>query len=226
MASGSNSPGSRSSGSSAALDRIVAEVVTAAGFDLEDLSVSSAGRRRAVRVIIDSDQGVDLDRAADISRELSERLDALDGPADPLGGQPYTLEVTSPGIGRPLTAPRHFRRAAGRLLVLALADGSELTARVLRAGDTEVELLTGRDGTIPRTLRYDEIARAKVEVEFNPPSAAVRELLAGVGIGVAESDGGDGDLDEDLEEDDLEEDDLEEDDLEEDDDEALEGDKQ
>ncbi len=155
---------------------VVGTVVRAAGFDLEELTVVPAGRRRLLRVVIDSDTGVDLDAAAQISRTLSEQLDT-DSDTDPMGALPYTLEVTSPGIGRALTLPRHFRRARGRLLAITTADGQTVTGRVRQATQDRVELLTGRDGLAPRWLELAGIARAKVEVEFSTPSAAVLAAL-------------------------------------------------
>ncbi len=159
-----------------AVREVVDEIVTAAGYDLEELTVVAAGRRRMLRVVIDSDDGVDLDDAAEVSRAISERLDALEA-QDPMGQAAYTLEVTSPGIGRPLTLPRHFRRARGRLLAVTPTQGSPFLGRVLLAEDDKVQLLTGPSGVEPRLIGYPDIARAKVEVEFNPPSAQVLALL-------------------------------------------------
>ncbi|SDP41996.1 ribosome maturation factor RimP [Nakamurella panacisegetis] len=160
----------------AKLREVVDAVAAKAGYDVEEMTVVAAGRRRLLRVVIDSDSGVDLDDAAGVSRDISARLDELDA-ADPMGAMAYTLEVTSPGIGRPLTLPRHFRRARGRLLALTRTDGTSMTARVLRAGDTELELLTGRSGLEPLTLSYGTIAKARVEVEFSAPSVAVLARL-------------------------------------------------
>ena len=156
---------------------VAQRVAGEAGYDLEDFAVVAAGRRRVVRVVVDSDDGVALDAAAEISRALSaafDELDAAQGDTEP----PYTLEVTSPGIGRPLTEPRHFRRARGRLLAVTLTDGTSVQARVLGTTDTGVDVLGGRTGTEPAHLPFDRIGRAKVEVEFSPPSAAVTALLA------------------------------------------------
>lgn len=178
------------------LREVVETVVTRAGYDLEEMTVVAAGRRRLLRVVIDSDNGVDLDDAAQVSREISAVLDVAEGDADPMGAAAYTLEVTSPGIGRPLTLPRHFRRARGRLLAITGTDGTQILARVLRAGDEQVELLTGKSGLEPLTLRYEAVVRAKVEVEFSAPSAAV---LAALGPDTAEK----------FEQDDLAEGDLE-----------------
>src|SRR3954468_23916120 len=97
----------------ARLRELVDSVVSRAGYDLEELTVVAAGRRRLLRVVVDSDVGVDLDEAAGVSRDISAALDELADATDPMGAAPYTLEVTSPGIGRPLTQPRHFRRAGG-----------------------------------------------------------------------------------------------------------------
>lgn len=161
----------------AQLRELVEAVVSAAGYDLEDLTVVAAGRRRMLKVVIDSDDGVDLDEAAQVSRDLSELLDALDA-ADPMGAAAYTLEVTSPGIGRPLTLPRHFRRAQGRLLAITTtADNAAVIGRVLAAQDDGVDLLVGVSGLEPRRLSYAEIAKARVEVEFSAPSAQVLALL-------------------------------------------------
>ncbi len=168
------------------LRAIVTEVARARGYDLEELTVRSMGRRRVVRVVIDADDGVTLDDAADVSRDISERLDAAgaDDPAgDPMGEHPYTLEVTSPGVGRPLREPRHFRRARGRLVVVDTADGP-ITGHLLRAGDADIELAAvATDGPARGTVRvvtvpYERITGAKVEVEFSAPPAAVQELLA------------------------------------------------
>ena len=175
---------------------VVSSVVTGSGYDLEDLTVIAAGRRRLVRVVVDRDAGVDLDAAAAVSREISQALDARGDAV--LGGAAYTLEVTSPGVGRPLTEPRHFRRAAGRLVTMTLADGSSLSARILLVADGAVTVLTGADGLTRRTIPLADIARAKVEVEFSAPSAAVTAALVEAGVRGAGRNGGpdsDGDSD-------------------------------
>jgi ribosome maturation factor RimP len=81
--------------------------------DLEAVKLTSAGRRVLLRVVIDADGGISLDDIAEVSRELSAKLDA----SDVMGETPYTLEVTSPGTDRPLTQPRHWRRAAGSVRI-------------------------------------------------------------------------------------------------------------
>ena len=174
--------------------RAVVEQITAqAGFDLEDLTVQAAGRRRIVRVVIDGDDGVSLDDAADVSRAISEALDADQD--DPMGSAPYALEVTSPGIGRPLTLPRHFRRARTRLLTIATTDGRALTGHLLESTDSGVVLLTGKSGIDRVDVLYDTIAKAKVEVEFKAPSVAVRELLGLTDTDVTDDLDGNSDID-------------------------------
>ncbi len=164
-------------GDDSRLRAVVTEAVTGAGYDLEDLAVRLAGRRRVVKVVIDGDDGVTLDAAAEVSRAISARLDQP-GESDPTGSAPYTLEVTSPGVGRPLTLPRHFRRARTRLVALTTTDGKDLTGHVLAADDTAVTLvLSGRQGISRQQVPISAIAKARVEVEFSPPPAAVLDLL-------------------------------------------------
>jgi ribosome maturation factor RimP len=135
-------------------------VVAAAGYDLEDVSITAAGRRSVVRVVVDRDGGVDLDAVAEISRTISAALDA-DAVA---GDTPYVLEVSSPGVDRPLTERRHWRRAIGRLVQVTLAEGGSLTGRVVAAGDDDVTFdVEGSE----RRLGYDALAAGKVQVEFS-----------------------------------------------------------
>jgi ribosome maturation factor RimP len=154
-------------------------VVGAAGYDLEELVVRPAGQRSVVRVVVDRDAGVSLDDVAELSRALSEVLDAQD---EALGRSPYVLEVTSPGVDRPLTAPRHWRRNVGRLVGVTVGpDGAreQLTARVLRVNDDGVVLAVEKGGTKKgqvrkaageRTVRWPELGEARVQVEFTRPA--------------------------------------------------------
>ena len=137
-------------------------VVVAAGMDLEAVRVSAAGRRRLLRVVVDSDQGVSLDDAATISRQLSAALDST--PA--MGDFPYTLEVSSPGVDRPLTDPRHWRRSAGRLVQVTAADAGTVTGRVVAADLDGVTLDIGGDR---RSFGYTELGAGAVQVEFGHP---------------------------------------------------------
>ena len=148
-------------------------LVTARGLDLEEITVTPAGRRRVLRVVVDSDEGVQLDACAELSRAASEVLDTTDA----MGGAPYVLEVTSPGTDRPLTEPRHYRRAVGRLVRARLteeAGGGELVARITAVDDEGLEVevpgVKGRKATV-RRIAFPEIARARVEIEFNRRTA-------------------------------------------------------
>jgi ribosome maturation factor RimP len=156
------------------LARLLEPVIHAAGMDLETVRVSPAGRRRLLRLVVDADGGVGLDEIAEISREVSARLDA----SGLMGEVPYTLEVSSPGVDRPLTEPRHWRRAQGRLVSVALTaaddgDSAYRTAvarpaptvqgRVLVAGDTGVTLDVNGDRA---EFDYAELGPGRVQVEF------------------------------------------------------------
>ena len=134
-------------------------VVAAAGFDLEDVSVTAAGRRSVVRAVVDRDGGVDLDAVADVSRVVSDVLD--DG--DVMGSSPYVLEVTSPGVDRPLTEPRHWRRAAGRLVRVSVRDAGQVTGRIAGADDDKVSLDVEGD---VRTFAHADLGPGHVQVEF------------------------------------------------------------
>ena len=156
------------------LEPVVADAVAATGFELEHLDVAMAGRRRLVKVVIDGDDGVGLDSVAEVSRAVSAALDAHDPDGTALGG-PYTLEVTSPGLDRPLTKPRHWRRAKLRLVKVKTVDGTQLTGRVGVSDGGGVALLV--DGEV-RRVGYADVAHAVVEVEFAQPPAQELERLA------------------------------------------------
>lgn len=139
---------------------LLSPVVAAVGYDLETVEVTPAGRRRLVRVVVDRDGGVSLDGVAEVSTAVSAAMDE----ADPLGASPYVLEVTSPGVDRPLTEPRHWRRAAGRLVTVSLHQGDEVTGRVVRADD-DIVLLEVKGSQL--LLAHGDVARGAVQLEFN-----------------------------------------------------------
>jgi ribosome maturation factor RimP len=143
-----------------AIRAVVEPVVAAAGFDLEDLRVEPAGRRRLVRVIVDADGGVSLDDVAIVSQGVSQVLDET----DLMGSAAYALEVSSPGVDRPLTEPRHWRRAKGRLVRVGLSDGGEITGRVLGADEAAVEIEVGGER---HSYGFGEVGRGRVQVEFH-----------------------------------------------------------
>lgn len=130
------------------------------GFDIEAIEITPAGKRRVLRIAVDKDGGVTMDDVADATRAVSAVLDD----SDVMGAMAYTLEVTSRGVDRPLTAPRHWRRNADRLVKANLSDGGEVTGRIGESDDTGVVLrVDGAD----RRLEYAEIAKAVVQIEFN-----------------------------------------------------------
>ncbi len=144
-------------------EQIEAELVdplAAQGLDVESVEVTPAGKRRVLRVAVDTDGGVTLDEVAAATREVSRVLDD----SDVMGEQPYTLEVTSRGVDRPLTLPRHWRRNQDRLVKATLDDGSTVEGRILAAGDDAVTLDV--DGT-QRDIELDRVQKALVQVEFN-----------------------------------------------------------
>jgi len=129
------------------------------GLDLEAVELSSAGRRRVLRIAVDKDGGVDLDDIADATRQVSRVLDD----DDVMGEQAYTLEVSSRGTDRPLTAPRHWRRNRTRLVKVTLADGDKLEGRITDAGEESATLdVKGQ----PREVSYADVAKALIQIEF------------------------------------------------------------
>jgi len=145
-------------------DRVEAELAAPLadlGLDLEAVELTPAGKRSVLRVAVDKDGGVTLDDVAEATRAVSAVLDD----SDVLGQQPYTLEVTSRGVDRPLTLPRHWRRNAARLVKVTLLDGETLIGRIGESSETEVVLDVEGD---LRTLAYTGIDRASVQIEFNP----------------------------------------------------------
>jgi ribosome maturation factor RimP len=143
----------------------------ALGVDVESVDVQKAGRRHVVRIVVDKDGGVDLDLVAEVSRRASE---ILDGPsmADVLPG-PFVLEVTSPGVDRPLTEARHWRRARTRLVQVTLADGSEIEGRVTDVPNDDEVVVTTHSGDV--TIARASVQRAVVQVEFNRKDVDVDE---------------------------------------------------
>ncbi len=143
-----------------AVRRIAADVAAASGLVLEDVTISSAGRRRVVKVVVDlpEDQvgGVPLDSVTQASQALSTALDT----SDALGSMPYTLEVTSPGAERRLTERRHWRRARGRLVVVHLVDGSVVEGRLSGADDSGVTLDGGE------SWPWESVSRGQVRLDF------------------------------------------------------------
>ena len=144
-------------------DRIEAELVDplrALGLDIEAVEITPAGKRRILRIAVDQDGGVTLDEVAEATREVNRVLDE----SDVMGEMPYTLEVTSRGVDRPLTLPRHWRRNTDRLVKVTFGDGSSATGRITASTDEHVTLDVSGE---TREVAYDDVEKALVQVEFN-----------------------------------------------------------
>ncbi|MEU6022073.1 ribosome maturation factor RimP [Micromonospora sp. NPDC047134] len=151
------------------LRAVIAPVVDGAGYDLEDLSVSRAGRRHVVRVIVDADGGINLDAVAEISRAVSAALDAAEETGGDIVAGEYQLEVSSPGVDRPLTLPRHWRRNIGRLVRVTVRGAGEssdrqVTGRVVAADEESVELEVDGEGA---SWPYADLGPGRVQIEFS-----------------------------------------------------------
>jgi ribosome maturation factor RimP len=143
-----------------------------AGYEIEDVAIDTAARPPRITVVADGDEPLDLDSIAALSRAASEMLDRIDTP-------PYVLEVTSPGVDRPLTTEKHYRRARGRKVELTLSDGSLLTGRLgeTRGGTVRLVVREGAKANFSiRELPVDGITKAVVQVEFSPPNQRELEL--------------------------------------------------
>jgi ribosome maturation factor RimP len=143
-----------------------------AGYEIEDVVIDTAVRPPRITVVADGDDPLDLDSIAELSRSASDVLDRIDTP-------PYVLEVTSPGVDRPLTTEKHYRRARGRKVELTLSDGSQLTGRLGEIREGIVCLVVregGKANFSVRELPVDGIAKAVVQVEFSPPNQRELEL--------------------------------------------------
>jgi len=156
---------------------IVEPSVIALGCDLEDVEIRVAGRRQIVRVLIATDGGVNLDTVAQVSRAVSEALDVADSK---LGFGAYVLEVSSPGIDRPLTEPRHFRRAINRRITATLRNGSSIDGRIMSVDGQSVTLAVKQR---ERMIALADIESAKVHVEFNQPKSKQANADDSVGDG-------------------------------------------
>ena len=147
---------------SATRDRLAAELtgpMDALGLDLEAVDLTSAGKRRVLRVAIDKDGGVTMDDIADATREVSRVLDDTNA----MGEQAYTLEVSSPGVDRPLTLPRHWRRNTRRLVKVTLAEGEPVTGRITASDEDGADLdVEGNE----RRVAYADVVKAKIQIEF------------------------------------------------------------
>lgn len=171
------------------VSQLVAGLVERRGFDLEGVTIAGGGGQAKVTIVVDSDAAADLDTVAELSNQVSEVLDE----AGDFGERAYLLEVTTPGVERPLTAERHWRRAQGRKARITLrpgvepvdpAAGSRFEARVGALTGPDIALVLGGKRKPHRvTVPLADIAEAVVQVEFSTPGAAELELAGGVAPG-------------------------------------------
>lgn len=147
----------------ARLHAIIEPVAAAAGYDLEDLAVQRMGRRFVLRVTIDRDGGVALDAVADLARQISVAIDAAEESAGEFIAGEYQLEVSSPGVDRPLVEPRHWRRNVGRLVKVKIG-AHTIRGRVVAADDAGVTFDIAGTRT---TTEYSDLGTGRVEIEFS-----------------------------------------------------------
>ncbi|HET8684009.1 MAG TPA: ribosome maturation factor RimP [Micromonosporaceae bacterium] len=186
-----SSPGAAVTGGTgrirARLREVVEPVLTAAGCDLEELSVSRAGRRLVVRVVVDGDEmhsGV----IGELSRGVSNAIDAAEAATGEIISGEYVLEVSSPGVDRPLTQPRHWRRNIGRLVAVRAGE-QRLTGRVTAVDDDGVTMqVAGR----PTTVRHAGLGPGRVQLELARAEEAGESELAELRDDPADPTGGDG----------------------------------
>jgi ribosome maturation factor RimP len=146
------------------ISEFISPALHKAGYFLEDINVVSPGQHRIVTVIVDGESALNLDQVTVASKLVSELLDE----APFMGETPFTLEVTSPGIDRPLTLPRHFAKNADRLLKVTKTDGEVVTGRILSNTNVDVTLtVTEKKDVKEVAIALANIKRAQVEIEFN-----------------------------------------------------------
>jgi len=133
----------------------ITPALSAFGFYLEDVTITSAGRRSMLTVIVDGDTHLSLDQVTSATKAIGEIIESLQS----LGDTPFTLEVTSPGLDRPLTKPRHWRKNIDRLVKVVLLDGKEVKGRIKAASEVSATVDESE-------INFADIKRASLEVEF------------------------------------------------------------
>lgn len=131
----------------------------ALGLDLEAVDLSKAGKRSVLRVAVDKDGGVSMDDIAEATKAVSGVLDD----SDLMGNNAFTLEVSSPGVDRPLTLPRHWRRNMTRLVKVNLAEGDPIEGRIIASDEDGVTLDVAEAEVL---VAYEAITKAKIQIEF------------------------------------------------------------
>jgi ribosome maturation factor RimP len=162
--SSSQRPGHGTTARIEAVSAVLTGPLQALSLDVEAVEITPAGNRRVLRVAVDKDGGLTLDDVAAATKAVDAALEA----SDAMGAGPYTLEVTSRGVDRPLTLPRHWRRNADRLVKVTLTDGTVVTGRIVASDEEKATLDV--DGA-PREVPYAEVKKALVQIEFNRKAA-------------------------------------------------------
>jgi ribosome maturation factor RimP len=147
---------------------LISPAVTEAGFFLEEVQIATPGSHRIVTCVVDGPTPLNLDQVTVASRLISELLDT----AEFMGETHFTLEVTSPGVDRPLTQPRHWTKNLTRLIKVTLNDGATITGRLTEFNESDATLVENIKGRIKEhTVAFADIKRAVVEIEFNRKDA-------------------------------------------------------
>jgi ribosome maturation factor RimP len=143
---------------------LISPAVTQAGFFIEEVQIASPGNHRIVTCVVDGPTPLNLDQVTVASRVISELLDS----ASFMGETPFTLEVTSPGVDRPLTQPRHWTKNLTRLIKVTLNNGETIIGRLTEIDGDAAKLVENIKGRIKEhSVAFADIKRAVVEVEFN-----------------------------------------------------------
>ncbi len=143
------------------LTELLNPVVSSAGFVLEEVTVTPVGKRRLVSVVIDRENSnPSLDEVTVVSKEISVILDTY----SQMGEMPFTLEVTTPGVDRPLTLPRHWKKNIGRLVKITPKQGDKFIGRISEVSENQVKLELEKELL---TVDLGDVSRAQIEVEFN-----------------------------------------------------------
>jgi ribosome maturation factor RimP len=135
----------------------ITPALEALGFYLEDVTIISAGRRSMLTIIVDGDTHLSLDQVTSATKAIGEIVESVQS----LGETPFTLEVTSPGLDRPLTKVRHWQKNINRLVKVVLLDGSEIKGRIIDVSEVSARV-------DEKNINYSDIKRATLEVEFKP----------------------------------------------------------
>ncbi|APT84961.1 ribosome maturation factor RimP [Corynebacterium aquilae] len=156
------------------LHTYVEPIASSHGLDVEKITAHRAGAKSAVVIAVDSDAHPDLDALEVVSSEIGQAFDAAEASGELNFGAGYTLEVTTPGVSHPLTAPRHWRRNQGRLVKITREQAGELSGRIgpMNPDNTAVALILREGKTLSiEVVEFSSVAQAVVEIEFSQPPA-------------------------------------------------------